>query len=187
MRKIIFYGILIFIFSVFTGYMYSKLWKNKVKLETVAEYSNKTYENEVKQTSSDFMEKVSYNAKFALKKQYSDCGHTIIDTSELPIEFINLTKEELMCQYSDWEVEEFGKSNIILSKNISGICDNHFRIKLIDEDISVFNLANNGEEIFLTGTEISKEYLPDEDLEKLEEGIDVYGLTELNSVIENFE
>ena len=96
MRKIIFYGILIFIFSIFTGYMYSKLWKNKVKLETVAEYSNKTYENEVKQTSSDFMEKVSYNAKFALKKQYSDCGHTIIDTSELPIEFINLTKEELM-------------------------------------------------------------------------------------------
>ena len=44
MRKIIFYGILIFIFSIFTGYMYSKLWKSKNKLETIADYNNKTYE-----------------------------------------------------------------------------------------------------------------------------------------------
>ena len=148
MRKIIFYGILIFIFSIFIGYMYSKLWKIKVKVDSVAEYSNETYENEIKQTSSEFMEKVSYNAKFALKKQYDDCGHTVVDTSELPIEFINLTKDEILCQYSDWEIEVFDKSNIVLSKNISGICGNHFRIKLIEEDINVFNLANNGEEIF---------------------------------------
>ena len=78
-------------------------------------------------------------------------------------------------------------SNIVLSKNISGICDDHFRIKLRDDDISVFNLASNGEEIYFCSTEISKEYLPEEDLEKLEEGIDVYGITELNSVIENYE
>lgn len=187
MRKIIFYGILIFIFSVFTGYMYSKLWKNKNKIETIADYSNQTYENEIKETSSEYVEKVSYKAKFALKKQYSDCGHTIIDTSELPIEFINLTKEEILCHYSDWEIEEFNNSSIILSKNISGICDDHFRIKLKDHDISVFNLTSNGEEIYFSSTEISKEYLPDEDLEKLEEGIDVYGITELNSVIENYE
>ena len=187
MKRIIIYGTLIFVFSVFTGYMYSVLWKNKTKVENMSYNTNKTFKNEIKQTSVEVKEKIAYNAKFSLKKHYNVCGHTKIDNGELPIEFINLTKEEIECNYSDWKVEEFNHDSINLSKQFSGICEEHFRLKLSENTVDVFNIGNDGKEIFLNSTDISKEYLTSEDLEKLEEGIEVYGVADLNSAIEDFE
>ena len=45
--------------------------------------------------------------------------HSLIENGELPIEFVNLSKEEIELNYEDWAVEEFNKSKVILSKDIN--------------------------------------------------------------------
>lgn len=187
MKRIIIYGLLIFMFSIFTGYIYSVMWKEKEGTEVIS-YSNKTRENVITETSIEPEEKISYNAKFALKKHYSKCGHTRIENGELPIEFVNLSREEISMNYNDWEVEEFNKTNVTLSKDINGFCEEHFTIRLKEDGVvEVYGINENGDELFINKTEISENYLTDEDILKLKEGVVVYGVAELNSVLEDFE
>ena len=187
MRKVIIYGILIFLFSIFTGYIYSIMWKEKEGSDTVL-YANQTLENAIKTTSVEPEEKISYNAKFCLKKHYKDCGHTKIENGELPIEFVNLSKEEIELNYEDWTVEEFNKSEVILSKDINGFCEEHFIIRLKDDGlVEVYGIDLNGDEVLINKTEISENYLTSDDILKLKEGVAVYGMAELNSVLEDFE
>lgn len=184
MRKIIFYGILIFIFSTGIGFFYSSLWKRENVSAIDANIVNNL--NTVTETSSELEEKVAYNASFALKKYYN-CGHFKFNYSELPVEIINLTKSELQAMYPDWNVEEFNSNNIILSQNIDNICDEHYVLKLDDNNVNVYHLENDDEMELYKKTDITKEYLTSDDINNLEEGIYVYGINSLNLAIEDFE
>ena len=92
MKKIIIYGLIIFVFSFGVGYYYSKLWKkeNIVKLE-----ETKVLNETVVETTAPIEEKVSFDASFVLKKYYNECGHIHVNHAELPSEFINLTQKEI--------------------------------------------------------------------------------------------
>lgn len=183
MRKIIIYGIIIFGLSIGIGFYYSNLWKaNNISDSN----QNKNVQANVVQTISED-EKVSYNATFALKKYYKECGHFKFNYSELPKEIINLTKDELKKLYPDWNIEKFSKTEVVLSKDIDEMCDEHFVLRLGDENIDIYRNLNNGDEKLYKTTNISKDYLTDIDLQKLEEGIYVYGIGNLNSAIEDFE
>lgn len=182
MKRIIFFGILIFVFSTAIGYYYSALWKNNEK--DIA-YENTT-PKEIEQTNSQ-EEKISYNATFSLKKYYK-CGHFQFQYSELPREIINMTKSEIENNYPNWEIEEFSSQNLVLSQKIDNICDEHYVLKLGDDDnIIIYHLSNLGEEELYKNTNISKDYLTSKDIENLEKGIYVYGIGNLNSAIEDFE
>lgn len=132
-------------------------------------------------------EKLSANAILILKKYYIQCEHTINEYVELPQELVNLTEEELEAYYKDWEIEEFSPSKIILTKEINSLCDEHFIIKLGEKYVQVFHLEPDGNLVVYETTDISREYLPEEDIKKLEEGIYVFGEGKLNSVLEDFE
>lgn len=183
-RRVIFYSMLIFVFSIGIGYFYARLWKKEnisnLKLD------NSVSTNTVKETAS-VEEKVSYNASFALKKYYDKCGHLKFNYAELPTEIINLSKSELENMYPDWNIEKFSSNNIVLSKKIDDVCDDHYVLKLEDENIDVFHLANDEELEFFKSTGISTEYLTNEDIVNLQNGIYVYGISNLNSAIEDFE
>ena len=207
MKKIVFYGILIFIFSIGVGFVFSKLWVNQklsdANLKVVGDElhflneSNKniveakdreenSISNEVLEASA-IEEKVLPTAEFAMKKVYNECGHFKFEYAELPQELINLTEEELEAYYKDWEIEEFSPSKIILTKEINSLCDEHFIIKLGEKYVQVFHLEPDGNLVVYETTDISREYLPEEDIKKLEEGIYVFGKGKLNSVLEDFE
>lgn len=208
MKKIVFYGILIFIFSIGVGFVFSKLWVNQklsdANLKVVGDElhflneSNKNIleakdrdeenliSNEVLQASA-IEEKILPTAEFAMKKVYNECGHFKFEYAELPQELINLTEEELEAYYKDWEIEEFSPSKIILTKEINSLCDEHFIIKLGEKYVQVFHLEPDGNLVVYETTDISREYLPEEDIKKLEEGIYVFGEGKLNSVLEDFE
>lgn len=208
MKKIVFYGILIFIFSIGVGFVFSKLWVNQklsdANLKVVGDElhflneSNKNIveakdrdeenliSNEVLQASA-IEEKILPTAEFAMKKVYNECGHFKFEYAELPQELINLTEEELEAYYKDWETEEFSPSKIILTKEINSLCDEHFIIKLGEKYVQVFHLEPDGNLVVYETTDISREYLPEEDIKKLEEGIYVFGEGKLNSVLEDFE
>ncbi len=185
MKKIFLYSILIFIFSIGTGYFYGSLWKKENVSDVSVNEANSL--NIVKETAGVTEEKVAYNASFALKKYYDKCGHFKFNYSELPIEIVNLSKSELQNMYPDWKIEEFTSNNIVLSKKIKDYCEDHYVLKLDNENVDVFHIANNEELEFFKSTDISTEYLTSDDINNLQKGIYVYGISNLNSAIEDFE
>ena len=184
MKRIIIYGIIIFVFSFGIGYYYSKLWKkeNFVNTENIS-----TINETIVETTANLEEKIGINTEFALKKYYNECGHVHYNYSELPKEFINLTQREVEEIYSDWRVEEFSSDRVTLAKNIDKICDNHYVLKLGNENIEIYKMIEAEDFELVRETNISKEYLTEDDIEKLEEGIFVFGISDLNSALEDFE
>lgn len=215
MKRTIFYGILIFIFSMGVGFLFSKMWVNQkmadANLKVVGDeiqYLNSSITNQLSLSTSNFSnasnsanfsnsldtistssteEKVSPNAEFALKKYYNECGHFKFEYAKLPEELVNLTKEEVEDFYDDWEVEEFSANKIVLVKEISSLCDEHFIIKLGEKYVQIFHLESDGNLVLYKTTDISRDYLPAEDIAKLEQGMYVFGEGKLNSIIEDFE
>lgn len=193
MKKYCFYGMLIFIFSIIIGYSYSRIWNESRKsvnenliYEGVYEDANRVLENKTIETVNK-EEKVLPTTSFAIKKVFDKCGHFKFSYTELPIEIINLNKEEVAEVYKDWKVEEFSEKEVVLSKKIDGLCDEHFIIKLDNGFVKIYNKLDENNLSLYEETEISKEYLTEEDIQKLEIGILVYGKGKINSVIEDFE
>ena len=75
----------------------------------------------------------------------------------------------------------------MLCKEINGYCNEHFFIKLDNQNVNIYRLSTNGEFKKYKETDIVKEYLTEEDIEKLTQGITVYGEGKLSSVLEDFE
>ena len=63
----------------------------------------------------------------------------------------------------------------------------HYIVNAENDYINVYYINEKNEKILYKKTEISTEYLSKEDVEKLEEGIDIYGIEELNKLLEDFE
>lgn len=183
MRKLIIYGIIIFGFSIGIGFYYASLWK--INNPDVS-FSIQNMTGNIVETSSK-EEKISYNATFALKKYYKSCGHFKFNYSEIPNEIVNLSKEELSKLYPDWNIEKFSSNEIVLSQEIDEMCDEHFVLKLGEDNVEVYKTLSSGEEKLYKSTNISKDYLTSVDIENLEKGIYIYGIGNLNSAIEDFE
>lgn len=131
--------------------------------------------------------KVSPNCNFALKKYYDECNHFEYEEVELPKELINLTRQEVEDFYEDWEVGEFTDNSLVLIKEINGYCDEHFFIKLDDKNINIYKLDTQGNMELYKQTDIFREYLPIEDIQKLEQGIAVFGKGKISSILEDYE
>jgi len=140
MKRIIYYSFLIFIFSCFIGFFYARLWKNNNENIAVENVINES--NVVTQTSAN-EEKISFNANFAIKKYYDECGHFEFNNSEIPNELVNLTKQELENLFPQWEVEEFSSNSVVLAKREQKICNEHYVLKMNDEQVDVFHLEQN--------------------------------------------
>lgn len=188
MKRMFFYGILIFIFSFGIGYYYSTIWKtNKQQIQSESLVDTNFIENESVIETSQVEEKISYDTEFALKKYYDECGHFSFQYAELPIELINMTKSQVEELYDEWDVEEFSANSLILCQEVNSVCDEHFLVKLGENNVEIFRVGNGASLSLYKETDISKEYLTSEDIQTLEEGIMVYGTGKLNSVIEDFE
>lgn len=185
MKRVIFYSILIFMFSILIGFFYARIWKSNNS--DVALDNNNIISNTLITETYWAEEKLSFNSTFALKKYYDECGHFEFNYAELPIELVNLTKAEIEELYSDWTVEEFSSSGVVLSKEEDNICNDHYVLKLNNDNIDVYHLEQNGEESLYKSTNIIKEYLTQSDISNLKTGIYVYGKGNINSVIEDFE
>ena len=89
--------------------------------------------------------------------------------------------------YSDWKIEGYSPSEIVIYKEYDGICDEHYIVKEHNGVLGIYRLNTNEDEVFVKDTEIQTQYLPEIDILKLKEGIVAIGQAELNSVLEDFE
>lgn len=155
--------------------------------EKVTDECTEEYENAKEIVTNSRDEKLSPNSKFVLRKLYKECNHTINEEAELPKELVNLSEKEIQDQYPNWKVIGFNENEVILYKEMNGICNQHFKIIIKDGKVNVYRLNNDKKEELYKITDISTEYLPETDIINLENGINVYGLDELNRYLEDLE
>lgn len=185
--------ICIFVVSGICGYyIYEAATKSEVNEANISELAKVAVENGVNTSAPSLLtsmveEKVSPNATLIIKKHYSKCGHTTKDYAEIPAELVNLKEEEVKKQLSDWELKGFSASEVVILKELSGICNEHYVLRDKDGLIAIYTEDENGNETLQEITEISTDYLTDQDRLELKEGIKAIGKEELNSTIEDYE
>ena len=185
--------ICIFVVSGICGYyIYEAATKSEVNEANISELAKVAVENGVNTSAPSLLtsmveEKVSPNATLIIKKHYSKCGHTTKDYAEIPAELVNLKEEEVKNQLSDWELKGFSASEVVILKELSGICNEHYVLRDKDGLIAIYTEDENGNETLQEITEISTDYLTDQDRLELKEGIKAIGKEELNSTIEDYE
>ena len=156
----------------------------KIEDECTEEYTKETKIEEVVATK----EKVSANSQLIIKKYFKQCDHTINEYVEMPQELVNLTKEEVQNKYNDWKVIGFEPNKVTLYKEFDDMCGEHFKLKIEEGKIVIYQINKEGKQSIYEKTNISSEYLTQTDLISIENGgLDVYGKEELNKIIEDFE
>ena len=173
---------------VYENIKYDKISKeeNKITDECVYEYKNEEDKiNEIE--ASEIETKISPNAKLIIKKYYKECGHTAEEIKTVTNDMVNKNKEEMEKLYPDYNIEKFLNNEIILKKEEEGQCNEHYIIKDENSNIIIYRVLNDGAEEVYQNTGISTEYLPETDRINLKSGVKVFGIENLNSIIEDFE
>lgn len=185
LRYILLLLITLLITSFMIGYIGYKIYDSNTKIEEISEATKNVIQEE--KIVNATREKVSPNAKVIIRTYYEKCKHDEEKDVELPIEMVNATQEEIENKYKEIELESFSANELKFLKKEEGICSNHYIVKEKNNEINIYKLKNNGEEVFWDRTSISAEYLSEIDLDNLKKGIQVYGKEELNSILEDFE
>ena len=143
-------------------------------------------DEEVKAVTS-VQKKISPYATLKIEKFYKGCGHTTVNTMEIPKELVNMTEEELQAKYEKWEIRKFEEREIHLYREIDANCSEHFVIKEENGKVTVFTQITNKNLQFKEETDIDFGSLREEDKELIRKGVEIYGQEALSSFIEDFE
>lgn len=195
MKRIVFLGILIFIVSIGIGFCFGRVIVGSSEQQLFESQSNEITnfsipnDNQVIAEAVSTELKVKPNMEFGIKEYFDECGHFNFEYAELPKELINMTRQEIEDHYNGtYEVEEFDEKSLILSREINGMCDNHYAIKLNENEVvAVYKINTDTSYSLYETTEISRDFLPVDDVENLKEGIIVYGIGKVNSILEDYE
>lgn len=162
--------------------------KEPITDECTEEYRISQVSEEAEQVNSSD-DKISSNSQLILKKYYRECGHTINEYVEMLPELVNLTEEEIMDKFEEWNLIKFTPKEVTLHKEFEGICGEHFTLKEENGLVVIYKVLADGTKQIYEKTEISTEFLPEPDLLQMqsEDGIQLYSLEELNKVLEDFE
>ena len=96
-----------------------------------------------------------------------------------------LVDDECISEWEDYRIYEESKikeSSSVYEKN-----QKHYLLRKEENIINVYYIDESDNEILYRKTNISTDYLEKDDVEKLENGIEVYGEENLNKVIEDYE
>ena len=190
MKKYIKYIIILFLISIVIGLIFSR---TKTDDDLIAQNISGNIsevgsaDETVTQTNVDEV-KITPNTNIVFETKYQDCKHTEITEKNEVEDFVNMTEDELKENYPNWIVQSFSADEVQIYRLEDGLCSSHFKIALDENNmVCVYSLTQDYDIELYKETEISAEYLADEDLENLEEGIYIYGESELNSTLESFE
>ena len=174
-------------------YMPEEKSMQEVEVQNVAIENATNEEENITGNSSNMVEtnaneeRISPNAFMTFKQTYRECGHTTSEFVEVPEEFVNLSEDELKERYSEWTVEKFTETDIVLSKDVEGSCNEHYVVRDVDGTVTVYRILDDGTEEEYMITDIATEYLTDTDKIEMEKGIEVNGKQNLNQLIEDYE
>ena len=158
----------------------------KVTDECTEEWEQMEQEENTISTSGVEDVKISPNCSLTLKRHFTSCDHITNEYLNMPQEYVNMTQDEFIKNYEGWYVEKFVSNEVILSKDMSGECGEHFVIRDENGFLNVYRVVDGVEEEY-ENTEISVEYLPETDKINFRDGLKVYGKENLSQILEDFE
>ena len=185
---------LIFIVCVGIGnYLYKINEISNTKIERITEVSSEKisdectdeYEELIQTNSSE--KKVSPNAIFVYEIEYKKCGHMKKEYVAAPGLAINRTEKEIKEMFFEWNIEYFSNDEVILKKTEDRYCNEHYILRDEEGQIAVYKVDADGNEEVYERTGIIIKYLPDEDKQKIQDGIFINGIQALNKMLENYE
>lgn len=151
-----------------------------------AEKKEDTNKNNVQAVTS-VETKISPYATLTIEKYFKSCGHTTLDSIEIPKELVNMTEEELKNRYEKWEIKKFEERDIYIFREIDANCSAHFVVKEDAGKVAVFAQITDNNLQYKESTNIDFENLREEDKAMIKSGVHLYGTEELSSFIEDFE
>lgn len=186
-------GIIIFAILVTIGVI---IYKNtNSKLEQKEE--NYVQENQIEKnlinsnidliTTTSEEEKVSPNCVFMFKVYYKKCEHITVEKEIASEVMVNKTREDLESIYKDWNIVTFRNDEVLFYKEEEGICKEHYILKELEGCIAIYSLDEEERETLKEKTAIITTYLPEEDVNRLKEGIRVDGRDKMNKALEDYE
>lgn len=161
--------------------------KNIVTTDIEDDASIETIENIVALETGAEVEKTTPNTLIVYKTYYTKCKHYIQRYEDIDASLVNLTQKELKEKMKEWDIEKFSVEEIEVSREDEAFCNEHFKLKLENNVIVVYQIDEFGIETEYEQTGITTEYLTNEDILKLTAGIEVFGKESLSSVIEDYE
>lgn len=183
----------IFFVSFLCGYY---IYKEKVAEDLPQQVTKQIAEATIVKSTNTFSpslvtstieEKISPNATLVIKKYHGLCGHITKDYAEIPVEFVNMREEEFKNKLTDWEIKGFSPDEIVIYREVEDMCNEHYVLREKDGHVAIYVLDADNNEAISEITEISTEYLTEQDLQNLKNGIKATGKEELNSLLEDYE
>lgn len=132
-------------------------------------------------------ERTTPNTLIIYKTYYTKCKHFIQRYADIDAALVNLTEKEFKEKTRGWNIERFSAEEIELSKEEEAFCNEHYKLRLENNVIVIYKIDEAGVENEYEQTEITTEYLTNEDILKLTTGIEVYGKENLSNTIEDYE
>lgn len=160
--------------------------RNTLEMERLSKNNEINVQNDSVSTSSA-EEKLKPVANVYMKQYYKSCGHTCIEKYGIPEKVVNMTEEEVKKYYYGWKVESFSDKELLISKENPGLCDEHFIIRDVDGMVVVYNYDCDRNENLYLSTQVLTKYLPKEDVEKLNDGINIVGKENLYELLQDYE
>ena len=192
MKKTIIILICIFFISMIGTFLFIRMDnsmdiddENSMILENVIQEENIIISNSIEISEQEM--KTTPNTLIIYKTYYTKCKHFVQDYEDIDILLVNLNEEEFNEKCKNWDIEEFSSEEIVLSQEKEEFCNEHYKLKLENNNIVIYNIDENGIETEYEYTGITTEYLTEEDILKLTAGIYVYGKENLTSTIEDYE
>ena len=155
----------------------------KLKTQIANELNNFT--NAIEASSRENL--VSPNAIVIQKTYYKACDHLIRKEEKITENLVNKTEEDVEKAYPGWEVESYSPTQITLYKSMSGNCGEHYFVQEHNGVIGIYTTDEYGVKTLKEDTEISTQYLPEEDLKTLKAGVQIIGHTKLIEFLEDYE
>ena len=131
--------------------------------------------------------KTSPNTKIVYETLYLECNHLESKEENIDAGDVNQDENYFLNKYIDWDVKSFSDERVELYKQQVGICDKHYVVKKMDNYIAVYTLDSEGNQNLKEITDILTVYLPQEDVDLLEKGINVCGDNELAKLLGDYE
>ena len=147
------------------------------------QYNN--FENEVEYKDNNIVildsieilnqeEKTTPNTLMIYKTYYTKCKHFVQEYKNIDATLVNLTENELKEKSRQWDIDKFSSEEVEMSQEKLGFCGEHYKIKLENNAIVIYNVDEDGVESEYEHTEITREYLTDADILRLTSGIYIY-------------
>lgn len=115
---------------------------------------------------------------------YDDITEVVEDVP--PYFLLNLTREDLEKNFSDWQVLAFSDNEVIMQKLIEAESPQHYSIKDYDGFVAVFYSNLEEGEILKDITDIPLESLPEYERVKIENGLEIVGKDKLISFLQDY-